>query len=115
MRDMAERQSGFQHMADIVDSIIDSRSTGLLAAFTSMHDLMVMAQPVSDGPVELVVVRAPGSLHPPSRDGLVLIEHLTVSGNNDRIERPVAEAVPLFWRFVIEKFGIHPAVPPEEQ
>jgi hypothetical protein len=25
-----------------------------------------------------------------------------------RIERPVVEAVPLFWRFMIEKYGVAP-------
>jgi hypothetical protein len=34
--------------------------------------------------------------------------HLSLTGRNDRIERPIAEAIPLFWRFVIEKFGITP-------
>jgi hypothetical protein len=109
---IAERNPPFQHMADIANSVIDSQSTELLAAFTSMHDLMVVATPIPEAPVDLVAVRAPGSLHPASRDGLVLIEHLTVTGNNDRIERPVAEAVPLFWRFMIEKYGVHPVVPP---
>jgi hypothetical protein len=41
-------------------------------------------------------------------DGCVLIEHLSITGRNDRIERPVAEAVPLFWRFLVEKFGVDP-------
>lgn len=109
---MAERNPPFQHMADIVNSVIESQSTELLAAFTSMHDLMVVATPIPEAPVDLVAVRAPGSLHPASRDGFVLIEHLTVMGNNDRIERPVGEAVPLFWRFMIEKYGVHPAIPP---
>ena len=52
-------------------------------------------------------MRAPGSLAKPS-EGLVLIEHLSVTGRNDRIERPVDEAVPLFWRFMIEKFVVGP-------
>jgi hypothetical protein len=33
-----------------------------------------------------------------------------VTGRNDRIERQVDEAVPLFWRFVTEKFGVDPSV-----
>jgi hypothetical protein len=36
----------------------------------------------------------------------VLIEHLTSTGHDERIERPASEAVPLFWRFAIEKFGL---------
>ncbi len=111
---IAERHPSFQHMADIVDSVIDSGSADRLGAFTSMHDLMVVATPIPELPYEIVAVRAPGSVHP-SRDGLVLIEHLTVSGNDDRIERPAAEAVPLFWRFMIEKYGVHPAKPPTAQ
>lgn len=110
---MAERNPSFQHMADIVNSVIDSGSSDLLAAFTSMHDLMALATPIPDLPFDLVAVRAPGSLHPPSAHGLVLIEHLATTGNNDRIERPAAEAVGLFWRFMIEKFGVHPAVSPK--
>ena len=38
--------------------------------------------------------------------GHVLVEHLPDTGRNDRIERPLGDAVPLFWRFVQEKFGV---------
>jgi hypothetical protein len=31
-----------------------------------------------------------------------------MTGRSNRIERPVDEAVPLFWRFMIEKFGVGP-------
>jgi hypothetical protein len=31
-----------------------------------------------------------------------------VTGYDDRIERPASDAVPLFWRFMIEKFGVQP-------
>jgi hypothetical protein len=111
--EMAERNASSQHMADIVNSVIDSGSSELLAAFTSVHDLVVLATPIPDLPFDLVAVRAPSSLHPPSAHGLVLIEHLATTGNNDRIERSTVEAVALFWRFMIEKFGVHPAVAPE--
>ena len=43
---------------------------------------------------DLVAVRAPGSLAKPS-EGLVLIEHLSMTGRSNRIECPVDEAVPL--------------------
>jgi hypothetical protein len=39
--------------------------------------------------------------------GHVLIEHLSVTGHDERIERPVTEAVA--WRFMIEKFGGAPS------
>jgi hypothetical protein len=106
--DMTRRHPGFGHMAAVTDSVLTSGSAGLLAGCTSMHDLIVVSMPVLDPPYNVIVVRAPGSLHPP-RPGQVLIEHLACTGRNDRIERPVAQAVPLFWRFVIEKCGVHPA------
>jgi hypothetical protein len=56
----------------------------------------------------VIRVCSPSSLHlvPP---GGVVIEHLPATGNNERISRPADEAVRLFWRFVVEKFGIAPA------
>ena len=73
-----------------------------------MHDLMVAVTPVSAPPLDVVAVRAPGSIHAPST-GNVLVEHLAHSGRNDAIERPQLDAVRLFWRFVIEKLGVLPA------
>jgi hypothetical protein len=104
--DLAERNRDFQPMADIVRSVIDSGSADLLAAFTSMNDLWVVATPIPDPPIDLVVVEQ-------LTNGSVLIEHRTGPGNNDRIERPGSDAVRLFWRFMIEKFGVHPATPPQ--
>jgi hypothetical protein len=99
----------FQYVADIANSVVDLGATELLAGITSMHDLLVAPVPVGDPP-DVIAVRARGSLHPP-KDGHVLIEHLAYNGRNDRIERPTTEAVPLFWRFVSEKFGIRPSGP----
>jgi hypothetical protein len=94
-------------MADIVDSVIVSDSTSLLAACTSMHDLVVVPVPIPEPPYGVIIVRAPGSLHEPS-PGSVLIEHLSLTGHDDRIERSTDDAVPLFWRFVREKYGVEP-------
>jgi hypothetical protein len=94
-------------MADIVSSVIESQSTENLAACTSMHDLIVAPTPIPEMAYDIVAVRSPGSLHRAPPDGSVLIEHLTVSGQNDRLERPIAESVPLFWRFMIDKYGVH--------
>jgi hypothetical protein len=104
---LAERYPQFGYMSAIVKSVRSMGAEDDLAAFTSMHDLMVVAQPIPELPYDLVAVRAPGSLRAPSH-GHVLIEHLSVTGHNDRIEGPDDEAVPLFWRYMIEKFGVHP-------
>lgn len=36
------------------------------------------------------------------------MEHRAGTGYDNRIAWPVGEAVPLFWRFMIEKFGVAP-------
>lgn len=94
-------------MADVAQSVIDSDKTDALAATTSMHDLIVVSTPVPEPPFGVVIVRSPSSLaNPPV--GAVIIEHQSGVGRDDKIERSVDEAVPLFWRFMIEKFGISP-------
>jgi hypothetical protein len=105
---MATKREEFRHMEAIVQSVLDSDATDRLAAYTSMHDLIVIGLPIPEPPYGVVAVRAPGSLHPP-RDGHVLIEEMSVTGHDDNIERSVAEAVPLFWRFMIEKYGVPPS------
>jgi hypothetical protein len=105
MESMSRVHPPFQHMTDIVDSVIAAGLTDRLAATTSMHDLLVVRVPISDPPYDLIRVHAPDLFVP---DGKVIVEHLTPSGYNDRIARPVADAVRLFWRFVIEKYGIRP-------
>jgi hypothetical protein len=91
----------FGHISDIVQSVVASAASEQLAATTSMQDLLVVATPISEVPGDVVAVRTPGH-------GRVLIEHLAVTGNNDRIERASSDAVPLFWRFMIEKYGVRP-------
>jgi hypothetical protein len=97
----------FEHLLGVVRSIRQSGVEDSLAGMTSMHDLIVAAAPVQSPPIDTIAVRAPGSVHSPSA-GCVLIEHLSVTGRNDRVERPTGNAVPLFWRFVTEKFGVRP-------
>ncbi|MCO1576853.1 hypothetical protein M8C13_13930 [Crossiella sp. SN42] len=100
----AARERGFRHMADLVDSILARGGAAQLAGLTSMYDLLVTPRPVPEtAPVQVVAVRtAPGA------NG-VLIEHLSYTGHDDRIHCRPAETVPLFWRFMSEKFGVRPA------
>jgi len=108
--DMARRHPEFQHMADIVASVLACQGVNRLAGLTSMHDLVVTSRPIPEPPIEEVIVWSPssGRVGP----GAVLIEHRSCTGHDDRIVRPASEAVPLFWRFMIEKFGIAPVRPP---
>ncbi len=94
-------------IAEIVASIASSgRSDDLLFA-TSMWDLIVTPSPVGDPPVDVVAVRgAMGMANVPAER--IVIEHMPLVGMADKIERPAVEAVPLFWRFMIEKYGIAP-------
>lgn len=90
----------YEPVLDIVDSIIAFETDALLAGTTSMFDLVVTPKPVTPPPVDIVTVR--------SAYGWITIEHITHTGRNDRIQRPAQDGVALFWRFMIEKFGIHP-------
>jgi hypothetical protein len=95
-------------MAAIVHSIVDSDAADLIAGCTSMFDLMVVPTPVPEPPFGFVAVRSPvGSLRS-APDGSILIEHVSGTGHDDQVTRPSGEAVALFWRFMIEKFGVHP-------
>jgi hypothetical protein len=105
---MAAEHPECRPLADIVGSVLACGGEQHLAALTSMHDLVVTARPVPDyRPIEVVVVRSPSSGYVGA--GGVFIEHRSVTGHDDRIFRDGAEAVPLFWRFMIEKFGVEPA------
>lgn len=99
---MAERT--VPHMPSMGELVESIRECGAdrLAGFTSMHDLAVTTAPVPDrGPIEVIWVR-------PRSGNAVLVEHWSVTGHDDRILRDGSEAARLFWRFVIEKFGIEP-------
>lgn len=107
LQGLVDQDPEFRYLTDIIDSVIGSDSTDHLGVMTSMHDLIVTDLPASEPPLEVVFVRAPNSPKgPPS--GMVLIEHLSLTGHDDRVVRPASEAVPLFWRFMIEKFGVSP-------
>jgi len=97
-----------QYLLDIIDSVMASGVVDRLAVTTSMHDLVIVPKPVPEPEMDVLIVRAPGSLHS-AKPGNVLIEYVAVSGRNTSIERPTPEAVGLFWRFAAEKFGVFPA------
>lgn len=108
LRGMADKAPEFEHMVAVADSVIQTSSTELLAGTTSMHDILVVPRPVPEPPYDVIAVRSPSSLRRPG-GGMVRIEHLSLSGRNDVIDRPVADTVRLFWRFVLEKYGVRPA------
>jgi hypothetical protein len=104
---MADTYPDFRYMIDIIDSVVDSGADELLAGSTSMHDLMVVPRPIGVYVREMIAIRAPGSIRPVPA-GQMRIEHLSSTGLNDSVDRPPSQAVALFWRFVIEKYGITP-------
>lgn len=105
--ELASSHPPFQHMADIVDSVIACQATTELAALTSMHDLVVAKRPVpTESPIDVVIVKSPSSHRGYVAPGWVVIEHLSTTGHDDQIGRPSDQAVPLFWRFMAEKFAI---------
>jgi hypothetical protein len=106
--EIADLSPQLAYLNDLVTSIRDSGVEDRLAASFSMMDLRVTDVPIHEPPVEYVAVQGPSSLAPPPI-GMVRVAHCTASGRDDSIERPSAETIPLFWRFVREKFGIEAA------
>jgi hypothetical protein len=99
-RAIRDRSPEFQPMVAIVESVVSSGAGPLLAGLPSMTDLVVVSRPVTPPPMDEVIVRY--------HFGAVSIEHFTHTGHNDKISRAGEDAVALFWRFMIEKFGVHP-------
>jgi hypothetical protein len=90
----------------IVASVLDSgRDADLAVSCGFLGELAVTPAPLGDAPFDVVVVVPPRAMRPPP-PGCVRIEHVPLVGAADSVTRPVAEAVPLFWRFMIEKYGI---------
>ncbi|GLY64714.1 hypothetical protein [Amycolatopsis taiwanensis] len=99
---------GIHALVDVIDSVRDCKARERLAGVWTLNGLVVTPLPIPDKPPIQHVIVSPGW----GRTGdAVLIEHRAISGHDDRILRPSTEAVPLFWRFVIEKFGIAPVRP----
>lgn len=86
-------------VTQVVRSIVESTARLDLRYATSMWTLLVAPAPGTPAPVDAISVSTPN--YPE-----VLVEHLPLVGIADRIERPADEAVPLFWRFLKEKYGI---------
>jgi hypothetical protein len=104
-REVWGNDSRGRYLLDIIDSVLVSGVCDQLAVTTSMHDLLIVGRPVPDPPMDVLLVRAPDSVRA-TTIGHVLIEYKANSGRDTVIERPVEEAVRLFWRFVDEKFGV---------
>ncbi len=98
-----------QPLVDVVDSILACGGAERLVATTSMHDLWVarLVDGAAASSVDLIKVCSAISMRPVRR-GEVLVVHTSHSGQEEEISRPVIEAVPLFWRFVVEKWGLEP-------
>jgi hypothetical protein len=103
--EVAKSGAPVEHVVAIVNSVIAAGATDKLAAAASTYDLTVTTRPLPEPPYSVVTVRSPRSVRPPA-PGKVVIEHRALTGRLERIERPVADAVPLFWRFMVEKFGV---------
>lgn len=98
-------------LMEVIDSVRECGGQERLAGIWTLNGLVVTPLPIpADPPIQEVIVSLPGMGWGPTGDE-VLIEHRAISGHDDRIVRPAAEAVPLFWRFMIEKFGIAPVRP----
>ena len=107
-RNAAESVPTLAPLLVIIESVIENQMQDQLAATTSMWDLVITTAPAGEPPLDVIVVRSAVSMSPPPA-GEVRIEQLATSGLKEEVTRPVAEVLPLFWRFVLEKYGLQPA------
>jgi hypothetical protein len=92
-------------IAEVVGSLVTSGLGHELRFTTSMWDLVVTPSPAGPPPLDVVAVRgAMGSRR--VAEGRIIIEHLPLVGLADVIERDASDAVPLFWAFMREKYGL---------
>ena len=102
-------------MLSVARSVVVEGADSQIGGHTSMHDLVVTSLPVGSAVprdqvrVALAPTPGPRAEFRLSRPGIVRISHYSGVGQDDEIERPASEVLPLFWRFMIEKYGVHPA------
>jgi hypothetical protein len=102
--ELEERNSAFSRLRAIAASGQARGASDDLAGFTAGPgtNLMVRSTPVPLPPYDIVAVRISESMRQ-VRIGTVLIEHISTTGHDERLSRPLQEAVPLFWRSMIER------------
>jgi hypothetical protein len=86
------------YLRPIVESVIEAADHSLAGALW-IEGLAVVPMPIRDPPLDVLITAR-------TDNGDIRIRHAAVTGHNDDISRPMDQAVPLFWRFVNEKFGI---------
>lgn len=104
LRALAETTAEYRPLHRVAASVAASPAAAVLAGRASLGAFAVTPVSGPDPPDEVLRVQLESDGEP----GWVLVWHQTVTGRDDMIRRPAAEAVPLFWRFAIEKFGVHP-------
>ena len=96
----------FWYLIEIVRSIETSGVADRLGAFTSMYDLRVAIPPFDEVPVEVICVGDPLNVSVPQVPGSARICFLGHAGLVGDVVCSPGEAVPIFWRFVREQFGL---------
>lgn len=105
-REYTELLPAYGTLLAVAVSIADGPAAASLAGQAWFRDLAVTPSSMAEDPDELLVVSLEPDPRPVPVADRVTIEHRTATGRDDRISRPATEALPLFWRFAIEKFGI---------
>lgn len=100
------REPTLSYLTPLVHSIIASPAANQLAGSLWVNQLTVAEAPVGDAPLDLLIVSAIEEGKAVNEVTRVSIVHSTVTGRNDTIDRPLDDAVALFWRFAFEKFGV---------
>lgn len=106
-RGAATRRPTLVPLVFIIESVLESHMADRLAVTTSLWDLVITPGPPGEPPLDVIIVRSDVSMSP-SAPGEVRIQQFATSGLKEDLTRPATEVLPLFWRFVIEKYGLQP-------
>ena len=87
------RDTSLSYLTPLVQSIVASTAASQLAGALWVNQLAVAEAPVRDAPLDMLTVSAVQEGDEVTRVNIV---HMTVTGRNDAIERPLDDAVALF-------------------
>jgi len=101
--DLADLNPEHLAMVEIIDSVVARPATDRLVGNYTIGGLHVADAAHREPPYSVITVEVygPGPRGAPA----VAVWHVSTSGLREEIVTPIDSAVPLFWRFVFEKFG----------
>jgi hypothetical protein len=101
--DLAESHVDYLAIVEIINSVVHRDAVDRLAGNYTVGGLHVVDTELCSPPYSVITVETLGRSR--SSDPAVAVWQVSSSGLREEVIAPVDAAVPLFWRFVVEKFA----------